>query len=410
MPHTGGGGLSRRAAVPLAFGSIAGSGILSLPSAVYAETGPSSLLVWLAAGVLCVPMLVMFRDTVRLSPKGDALQTLVTRGLGEPLGRAMPLMFLFVVVVGLPTGCVVAGRYVERGLGIPGATGVVAVAVLLVAVLISARGADAKHWTQLVGSAALTLTGVTLVLLGTLDASAARSQPVDLIPGTETAHVLLPGVLLVFWAFVGFENLTFLARELREPHRDFLPVSVAALALYGTFAVALTVAVALSVARTDVDPVAGLLQIAEAPPVQVTVAVVAVSAMLINSTAWVRGLSTLLRLATADGTLPPRAPAPVLTMCALFAVTLAVLLTNQDLTVDALAASSAVFVLIYAVCIVGYVRLYGVTGRTASNAALLVVMAASLVQSGSRSLYGVGVAACCFTWCVWRHRRAPVHP
>ncbi|OLT46252.1 hypothetical protein BJF85_17730 [Saccharomonospora sp. CUA-673] len=130
-------GLGRAAAIPLAFGSIAGSGILSLPSAVYAEAGPSSLLVWLVAGVLCVPMLVMFRDTVRLSPNGDALQALVTRGLGDPVGRAVPLMFLFVVVVGLPTGCIVAGRYVERGLGIPGATGVVAVALLGTALLIS---------------------------------------------------------------------------------------------------------------------------------------------------------------------------------------------------------------------------------------------------------------------------------
>lgn len=306
-------GLSRAAAVPLAFGSIAGSGVLSLPSAVYAETGPSSLLVWFVSGVLCLPMLVMFRDTVRMSPNGDALQTLVTRGLGDPVGRAVPLMFLFVVVVGLPTGCVVAGRYVERGLGVPGATGVVAVALLAAALLISSRGAGAKQWSQLVGSAALTLTGLALVLLGTLG-SGARSEPPDLIPGAEAAHVLLPGVLLAFWAFVGFENMTFLARELRAPHRDFLPVSGAALALYGTFAVALTVTVALSVARSGVDPVAGLLQIADTPPVRAVVAVVAVSAMLINAVAWVRGLSALLRLAAADGTLPRRTPAPVVTM------------------------------------------------------------------------------------------------
>lgn len=399
-------GLSRAAAVPLAFGSIAGSGILSLPSAVYAEAGPSSLLVWLVAGVLCVPMLVMFRDTVRLSPNGDALQTLVTRGLGDAVGRAVPLMFLFVVVVGLPTGCIVAGRYVERGLGIPGATGVVAVALLATALLISARGAGAKQWTQLVGSAALTLTGLALVLLGTLG-SGSRSEPPDLTPGAEAAHVLLPGVLLAFWAFVGFENMTFLARELRAPHRDFLPVSVAALALYGTFAVALTVTVALSITRSAVDPVAGLLQIAETPPVHAVVAVVALSAMLINAVAWARGLSALLSLAAADGTLPRRTPAPMVTMGALFSVTFAVLLPNQHLTVDALAASSAVFVLIYAICIVGYVRLYGLNARTSANAALLVVMAVSLVQSGGRSLYGACVAACCLAWCAWRHRRVP---
>ncbi|WP_415857141.1 hypothetical protein [Sinomonas sp. G460-2] len=46
-------------------------------------------------------------------------------------------------------------------------------------------------------------------------------------------QTLLPGVLLAFWAFVGFENLTFLGRDLRDPRRHFLPVSAVAPGLYG---------------------------------------------------------------------------------------------------------------------------------------------------------------------------------
>ena len=65
-------------AVPLAFGSIAGSGILSLPSSVYTEAGSASVLVWVIAAAACLPMLLMFRDAMLLSGEGNAVQQLVT--------------------------------------------------------------------------------------------------------------------------------------------------------------------------------------------------------------------------------------------------------------------------------------------------------------------------------------------
>jgi amino acid efflux transporter len=49
-------------------------------------------------------------------------------------------------------------------------------------------------------------------------------------PDVHWPDILLPGVVLAFWAFSGFENLTFLSREFRRPERDYLPVSAIALA------------------------------------------------------------------------------------------------------------------------------------------------------------------------------------
>lgn len=47
-------GLSRRQAIPLAVGPIAESGILFLPSAVYAEAGDATPVVWLVATGRCL--------------------------------------------------------------------------------------------------------------------------------------------------------------------------------------------------------------------------------------------------------------------------------------------------------------------------------------------------------------------
>lgn len=102
-------GLSRRRGIPLAVGSVAGSGILFLPSAVYSVAGPNSLLVWLLSTLVCLPMLLMFEDMVRANPDGDGIEEFVRSGLGTAVGRCVPVMFLSLVIVGLPAGATSPG-------------------------------------------------------------------------------------------------------------------------------------------------------------------------------------------------------------------------------------------------------------------------------------------------------------
>lgn len=409
MPSPRAAGLSRWSAVPLAFGSIAGSGILSLPSAVYAESGSASLLVWVVAAAACVPMLVMFRDAMSLSDNGNAIQTLVAGGLRPWVGAAMPLMFVCVVVVGLPAGCMVAGRYVEDGMGWPGSAPAAAAGILVTSLAANLLGGTVGRIVQLLGSAVLVATGIVLIASG----ASRATHPVSVVPDSADRGTMLAGALLAFWAFVGFENLTFLGRDLRDPRRDFFAVSVIALAIYGTFAVALTLTIAATVDIHFVDPVTGLLQIADDPRVQAGVAVVALAAMLINAAAWVRGVAQLIRGAAEAGQLPRylahRPPAQIALLACLFAISLAVLAIRPDLIVAALAASSAVFVLIYLTCIVAYLRVIGLRARTAANALLIPAMLVTLADSGSRSGYGLNVTAACLAWCYLRRSRtAPV--
>ncbi|WP_157509188.1 hypothetical protein [Luteipulveratus halotolerans] len=216
-------------------------------------------------------------------------------------------------------------------------------------------------------------------------------------------------MLLAFWAFVGFENLTFLGRDLRDPIQDFLPVSIAALAVYGTFALGLTLTIAGTIDRHSVNAVTGLLQISTSPSVQAGVALVGLAAMLINAAAWVRGVDQLIASAVAERQLPrqlARQPlARTALLAGLFSVTIVVLTTNPHLTVGALAASSAVFVMIYLICIAAYVRAVGVRLRTTLNALLVPAMLATLIQSGTRPVYGLAVSVACLTWCYLRRKQ-----
>jgi amino acid efflux transporter len=81
----------------------------------------------------------------------------------------------------------------------------------------------------------------------------------------------------------------------------------------------------------------------------------------------------------------------VLLLGSLFTVVLTVLAEVPGILVDAVAAASAIFIVLYLLCIVSYLRVRGLVVRSVVNLLLLAPLAASLVQSGWRSLYGVVV-------------------
>lgn len=394
-------GLTRRQAIPLAIGSVAGSGILFLPSAVYVAAGGNSLIVWAVATLLCLPMLLMFEDMVRANPDGRSIEAFIRLGLGDAFGRCVPVMFLSLVIVGLPAGAFVAGRYVAQALDAGAAVAIaVALAVLLGAVAANLAGVRANTRVQLVSTWALVVVATVLVVSAL---PAARGRLDTMTPDLGALGAVLPAAVLAFWAFAGFENLTFLSREFRHPARDFLPVSAVALAAYGLFTVLLTVAIAVRIPRREVDEVAGLLQLAGAiKPRQLVVGAVtliAVAAMVLNAVAWVWGVSRLVARAAEHGILPaplavqhgdvPRRA--VLLLAMLFTGAVTVLIVFPDLIVDAFATASAIFILLYLLSIISYLRVRRATLRALLNLLPLLVMAVSLVQSGWRTTYGVAV-------------------
>lgn len=407
-------GLTRWQAVPLAIGSIAGSGILFLPSAVYAQAGGHSLVVWGLSTLLCLPMLLMFEDMVRANPDGRGIESFIGMGLGPLFGRSVPVLFIALVIVGLPAGSFVAGRYVSQTFG-SGLllTGAVAGAVLVTALATNLAGVRAS--TRLQTVVTWGLVAVATILL--VSALPAAGDHMDRVTPTPTGlGVVLPGVLLSFWAFAGFENLTFLSREFRRPERDFLPVSAIALTVYGLFTVLLTVAIAVRIPRGDVDEVTGLLQLAAtmepATLVVWAVTLIAFSAMLLNAVAWVWGVSQLVGDAAANGMLPGRfrsaggrvQPRTAALLVCLFSVTFTVLVFFPGLVVDATAAASAIFMILYLLSIASYLRVRGLTVRSGLNLLLLPVMAVSLVQAGWQSVYGAVVLVFLLTLQLVRRR------
>src|SRR5919198_506512 len=175
----------------LAIGSIAGSGILYLPSLTYVLAGQDVLLVWLGGTLLALPMLFMFADMVRLVPDGSGIEGFVAYGLGAHMAATVPLLFLSVVVLGIPAGVLVAGEYLRAALGGGRVVQLVgALAILAVAIATNLAGAAVGARVQRRVSWALLLVVVALCALSGLFQLAERIRPAWLATGVIAVFAL----------------------------------------------------------------------------------------------------------------------------------------------------------------------------------------------------------------------------
>jgi amino acid efflux transporter len=281
--------------IVLAVGSIAGSGILFLPSTIYVIAGSDSLVVWVVAALLCVPLLGVFGALMRQVPGGTGLEGFVALGLGRRVAALVPGLLLVVFYPAMAAAMLVAGGYVSSSTPVRLGVALAIIAVTTVGALRGARGAArlqvAVVWTTLAAAVAL----VVLTSGGSYGA---------IRPTFGDFGAIAQAVLVAFWGFAGFENMTFVAGELRNPRRDYLIAVGVALGGYCVLAMALTANIAALIPRGEVDQLAGVAQLADYAPGGVVIVVLAVALVQAGASSWVWGISRLLYSTARDGRLP----------------------------------------------------------------------------------------------------------
>lgn len=377
---------------------MVGAGLIAVPAAVLHESGAAAALTWIIAALVCLPMLMLFRDTVLVSGhSADPLRETIRTGLGRRPAAMVPLMFSMVVVVGLPSGAVMAARNLAAIMGVDVPEIAIAAGLMAFAVVVNLYGRSLGSTVERVGAVVLVIAIVAVAAWSLLH----PSRTPEVVPDASELALVPAGALIAFWAFIGFENLTFLARELPDPRRDFAPVAIISLALLLVLVLALTAAVQAQ--SSQVDPVTGIVDALQSTPwggaTASVLAAMGILAITLNAVAWTRGVASIISVAAAERILPralavdsgatPRRA--VLVLSAGFTVSLTILMVRPDLVVDMIGAASGVFVLIYIMCIVAYIRTVGLRVWSVANLALIPLMAWSLVSSGPRAIFPVAV-------------------
>jgi len=420
--------VSQGAAVSI--GAVLGTGVISLPALGAQAAGPASLVAWAALVLLSVPLALTFAALGARYPDAGGVATYVRRAFGDRLATVVGWTFYLAVPIGAPAAGFMCGAYVAAAFG--GGTRTV---LLTAAGLIAAVTVMNMLGLRVSGRVQLILAGVlaTLLLVATVSAlpHARLSNLEPFAPHGWTAVASAAAVLV--WGFAGWEAMTSLAGEFRNPARDVPRATVIALAVVGVLylAVATTSLATLGPATATTEaPLAELLAIGVggdvpsdaqvrggADAVKAITAVVALLLTLGTMNAYFAGMSKLGAALARDGALPawldrgssagevPRRSIAVTAGLASLSLGIAAALNLG--TAQLVLVTVGAFVLVYVLGSAAAVRL--LPRGTWVHRGAIVALAASLAllpTVGPSLLWALTVAVAALAYHRWA-RRAP---
>jgi amino acid efflux transporter len=215
-PTVSGPGVGLAQASALYIAAVLGTGILALPALAARAAGPASIVAVVAVLALSIPLAGTFAALAARNPDSGGVATYVRLALGPTAARMAGYWFFFGVCAGTPVVAVLGASYVVSIFG-GDRWVVVLVAVLLFIppLLSNAFGVRVSGSLQLVLTGALVLIVVFVVALATPAADPSNLEPF-LPHGWEGVGA---AVSLFVWAFAGWEAVTHIAGEFRDPRR-----------------------------------------------------------------------------------------------------------------------------------------------------------------------------------------------
>jgi len=387
------GGLSRAQGTALCVGAVLGTGVISMPALAASVAGPASLLAWLALILLSAPLAWTFAALGARYPDGGGVSTYVRLAFGPRAAAAVGWCFYFAVPLGAPPAAAFAGGYVADVVGGGRATVLVTFVFVLGVVFVMNF-----YGLRISGRVQLYLTGVLAVLLlVTVVAALPHARLANLTPFAPHgwAGVGAAAAILV-WGFAGWEAVSSLSGEYRDPRRDVPRATAAAVLIVGVLylAVAATSVLVLGpAAGSSPAPLADLLAVGVGGPVRALTAVVAVLLTIGAVNAYLAGASRLGVALTRDGALPagmvgtPRRSLAFITVSSLVSALLPLGLHTAMLLV------TGCFTLVYVLGTAAALKLLPAGWSRRGAGVAFAAVLGLLLLNGAPALLSLGVAA-----------------
>jgi APA family basic amino acid/polyamine antiporter len=220
--------LGLRDLIFLVIGTVIGSGIFIVPSAVLRQTNGSvtlAMLVWLAGGILSLLGALTYGELAATNPKAGGLYVFIRDGFGKLPAFLYGWTLFFVISSGsVATLAVAFSGYLSEIIPLSPLTAKLSaiamiVLVTIVNVLGTRKSADLQGWTTAIKVLAILLMCAVLLVLGR------GLSGISLGVASTGAKSLLSGVgfamIGVLWAYEGWQYCTFSAGETINAQRNF---------------------------------------------------------------------------------------------------------------------------------------------------------------------------------------------
>lgn len=294
--------VSQGAAVSI--GAVLGTGVIALPALAAGIAGPASLIAWLALILLSIPLATTFAALGSRYPDAGGVSTYVRRAFGARAAAVVGWCFYFAVAAGAPAASMFGGAYVAAAFGGGFRTTVLTSAACIVFVtLANAGGVPVSGRVQLVLAGLL----VALLVLATVT-SLPHAHLANLHPFAPHGWLSIgPAAAVLVWGFAGWEAVTSLAADFRNPGRDIPRATAIAIVVVGVlyFAIAAASVLVLGPASGSTGaPLAELLAIGVGGQVKTITAVAALIMTIGAMNAYFAGAAKLGAALGRDRALP----------------------------------------------------------------------------------------------------------
>jgi len=293
-----------RHAVAIYVSSVLGAGILVVPGLAARAAGAGSLFAWLLLVVASYPFAYTFSRLSARKPESGGIYSFASEAFGPRVSAMTAWLFVAWVALGAPAVTLAAGTYLAFALPISG-PGVfaVAAAIIVAAFGINLRGIRFSGSVQVALVAAMVAVLAFAVIASVPVLKASNFVP--LLPGGITSVGVASA--LIFWSFLGYENVSNIAEEFEDPKRDFGRSVTLSVVLIG----ALYIAIAFTVVGTGaykagggVTPFAQMMSNAFGSFGGLAVSLFAVVVIFSTVNAYTAGMTRVVYAAAKEGSLP----------------------------------------------------------------------------------------------------------
>jgi amino acid efflux transporter len=238
--------------------AVLGTGILVLPALAAAKAGPASVLAVLAVLLLSIPLAGTFAALAARYPDAGGVATFVRLALGPTAARMAGYWFFFGVTVGIPVVAVLGASYIVAIFGGPPWAVVTVALLILVPPFVSNT-----YGLRVSGAVQLWLTGALVVIVvGVVAVSAPASRPENFTPFLPNVWGGVGAAVSLFvWAFAGWEAVTHIAGEFKNPRRTIPLATAIAIAAVGIAYLALQLVTVAVLGTTAGDSPVPLLDL-----------------------------------------------------------------------------------------------------------------------------------------------------
>lgn len=216
--------LGSRDLVLLVIGNVIGSGIFLSPSSVLRQSGeslPIAVGVWLVGGLLSLMGALSYAELGSMDPGAGGLYAYIRDGFGKFPAFLYGWTLFFVIGAGtIATLAVAAADYMTQFTPLsPAQKNIVAITLIVIMAVINLRGTAGSTSVQnvatLIKVGAIVAMSVVFFILG----KGATLPPVEHVVAPVSLSGVGLSIIAVLWAYEGWQYVTFVAGEAKDPQR-----------------------------------------------------------------------------------------------------------------------------------------------------------------------------------------------